>query len=173
MSKLQRAWPTDADFVRRLKASISYDPATGLFTSLISRGAVKAGKTLGKPDAYGYIRLCFEGRDYKAHRLAWFYMTGEWPSSGVDHRDCDRTNNRWANLRIASQSQNSANAPLSKRNTSGFKGAHFDRSRGRWAAHICVQRKQKHLGYFDTAEDAHAAYVAAAKRHFGEYARAA
>lgn len=159
-------------FAERLQAAVSYDPDTGLFTSRVSRGAMRAGKVLGGADAYGYIRFSFEKKDYKAHRLAWLVMTGEWPEHGVDHRDCDRTNNRWANLRAADQSQNTANSPLSKRNTSGLKGAHFAKGIGKWTAHICVKRKQMTLGTYATAEEAHAAYLAAAKKYFGEFARA-
>lgn len=165
-----------AAFLARLRAAVSYDPASGMFTALVrrnGRGRTQPGEAIGKADAYGYVRFSFEGKDHKAHRIAWLMMTGEWPTTGIDHIDTDRSNNRWANLRAADQVQNSANASRSKRNTTGFKGVSWDKSRGRYVAHICHQRRQKWLGHFDDPAEAHAAYVAAAKRLFGEFARAA
>lgn len=152
---------------------IAYDPATGVFTNKKQRRRSKIGDVLGTISADGYVRITFRYKHYLGHRLAWRLMTGAWPSDDVDHRDLDRSNNRWANLRIATQSQNSANAPLTCRNTSGFKGVSFEKRRGLYQAYIGVSGRQVNLGYFKTAEEAHAAYKIAATKHFGEFARAA
>lgn len=133
-----------------------------------SNGAI-AGMVAGsihKKQGYRFIGI--ERRHYKAARLAWLWMTGEWPSHDVDHRNRDRADDRWENLRHATRSQNGCNRGLS-RNTSGFKGVSWDKSRGRWFVSICVGGKQKNLGRFDCVEDAIAARNAAAERLHGEF----
>lgn len=83
----------------------------------------------------------------------------------------DPSNDRWANLRLATRSQNFANQRAYKSNRLGIKGVSI-RKNGRFLAQIQVHGKKINLGYHDTAESASAAYFAAAKQHFGEYARA-
>lgn len=87
-----------------------------------------------------------------------------------DHRNGIRTDNRRLNLRACTPAQNSQNSKLSKRNTSGYKGVQWMKAKKKWQAKICANRKQKHLGLFDTAEAAHAAYCAAARELHGEFA---
>lgn len=89
----------------------------------------------------------------------------------VDHRDGDGLNNRRSNLRLATGSQNMHNARLSLRNTSGFKGVSCCNRNLKWRAQIAVGRKSTFLGYFDTREAAHAAYLAASERLHGEFSR--
>lgn len=162
--------------LERLKELLSYERATGLFrwkarTSASSR--VVIGDVAGGPDRDGYIVIRVDGRLYLAHRLAVFYVTGEWPRDDVDHRDLNRSNNEWRNLRCATESQNLANQKLMCTNTSGFKGVSWDKTAKRWTAQIEVRGRKLRLGRFDTPEDAHSAYMAAAQKHFGEFARAA
>ena len=109
-----------------------------------------------------------------AHRLAWLWVHGDLPPK-VDHEDLDKANNKIGNLRVATQSQNQANTPISKRNKSGFKGVHFCRERKikPWRASVRVMGKLNNVGRFSTAEEAHAAYAVAAKSAFGEFARLA
>lgn len=152
---------------------IAYDPATGSFISIKQRRRCKVGDILGSLSDDGYVRITFRRRHYLAHRIAWFLMTGAWPVDKIDHRDLDRSNNRWENLREASQSQNCGNAPLTKRNTSGYKGVSFNKRVGRYQAYIGIGGRQKNLGYFDNPERAHAEYLRAASDHFGEFARSA
>lgn len=154
----------------RLKEVLRYDPETGLFTWLVATGRrMRVGSVAGTKSSEGYIRIAVDGKIYRAHRLAFLYMTGEWPHDQVDHCDTDRTNNRWLNLRPASNSQNAAN----KRATSstGYKGV-YKNGIG-YAAQITVGGKNIYLGQFSTPEQASAAYVAAANDNFGEFARAA
>jgi len=112
----------------------------------------------------------YERTPYAAHRLAWFYETGEWPSDEIDHKNRGRDDNWFENLREATRSQNVANTALRSTNTSGFKGVSFDRSRGRFLSKIKVNYRTINLGRFDAPEEAHAAYLAAAQKHFGEFA---
>jgi len=121
----------------------------------------------------GYQRIRIDGHIYRAHRLAFLYMTGKWPSVWLDHEDVNRSNNRWANLRKTTPSFNIANSPRGRGNKSGLKGAYWHKREQKWRAQIGVNRRTIHLGRFDTAEDAHAAYFAAATIHFGKFARAA
>lgn len=119
-----------------------------------------------------YIALSLFNYPILAHRLAFLWMTGSIPSL-IDHIDGNGLNNSWSNLRPATRIQNGANSSLSKSNTSGFKGVSFNKRIGKWRASISCGRKQISLGHFETAEDAHAAYLEKAKELFGEFARAA
>ena len=105
-----------------------------------------------------------------AGRSGWLhgFLTG-W--SPVDHVNGNGLDNRRANLRQATNQQNSQNRGLSSINTSGYKGVGFDRRRRKWRAYIHVDGRQRHLGYFTTAPEAAAAYDIAAIEHFGDYAR--
>ena len=98
-------------------------------------------------------------------------MTGEWPANDVDHIDGSRKNgNRFANLRLATRQENLRNSRLSRRNQIGLKGVNKCTTTGRYRAEIYVNGKNLHLGRFDTPELAHAAYVDAARIHFGAFA---
>lgn len=140
-----------------LKSQLHYDPVTGVFTWLVSRGygpaKIEAGATAGTPSD-GYVHIYLFGTPYKAHRLAWFYMTGEWPEVDTDHQDLNRSNNAWSNLRDATRSQNIRNITLRADNKSGFKGVFWHKQRQKWTARIHDDGRYKHLGMFDTAEAA-------------------
>ena len=158
---------------KRLRQVLYYDPNTGLFRWNVSTSnRMKVGSVAGAV-SHAHITIGVDARRYFAHRLAWLYMTGEWPSHEIDHRDADGLNNRWANLRAATRTQNARNVPKQKNNTSGFKGAYFHQQSGLWFASITVNRKQMYLGYFKTAKLAHAAYCEAAKTLHGDFARVA
>ncbi len=159
----------------RVREALDYDPETGNFTwrePLSSRA--KVGQRAGRKDGRGYIRIGLDGFYYNGHRLAWLYVYGEWPDGGLDHRNRDKTDNRIENLRLATKSQNMANSYRRKDNASGFKGIYFqkDKRKRPWLAQIRKDGKKFHLGYFPTPEEGHAAYAAAARRLFGEFARA-
>ena len=160
----------------RLKELLEYSPETGLFFWLQDRGGKRAGDIAGCKKRT-YIVISVDDRVYRAHHLAWFYMTGDWPKPFVDHRDLNKHNNIWTNLRLATKSQNQANIGLIKSNASGLKGVSRYRAGepyGKpWQASIGVNGKSKHLGHFATKEEAHAAYCEAASEIFGEFARAA
>jgi AP2 domain len=98
---------------------------------------------------------------------------GEWPSGDLDHIDNISGHDWIDNLRPATREQNLANMRLHAKNTSGFKGVSWHKWRGKWRASISKKNKHSHIGFFDTPEAAHAAYVEAAQRLHGEFARAA
>lgn len=151
----------------RLKELLSYDQSTGLFTWLSrTSNRVSVGDIAGSAGKLGYVYIRLDGVRYLAHRLAWFYVTGEWPSNNVDHIDGNPSNNRLGNLRNVTQSGNLQNQRRAHSgSTSGVLGVYP--SRKRFTASIKAEGKKKHLGQFDTKEQAHAAYVNA-KRVFHE-----
>lgn len=152
----------------RLKESLSYDPETGSFTWLIQKARrTKIGSVAGTIWD-GYIRIEIDNRSYRAHRLAWLYMTGVWPDEEIDHKNTNRSDNRWSNLRAATHSQNQGNARRRRDNSTGFKSV--QKIRGKFRA-VISRGPRIHLGYFDTAEKAHAAYCAAAVKLYGQFAR--
>lgn len=154
------------------RSFLSYDESTGIFTRIRSMHGLLVGKPTGVLAPNGYLRIRLCGRWYPAHRLAWFYVTGEWPPEDIDHKDGHRANNRFANLRLASRSENLGNMRV-KAHSCAYKGVSFYKRTGRWRARIRKDGKLIDLGYHGTPEQAHAAYVSAAAIHFGEFARAA
>lgn len=144
---------------------LRYDPKTGLFYWLVTGARNIVGQQSGHTNSDdNYVRIGLGGCVYRAHQLAWFYMTGKWVD-GIDHEDGVTNNNRWVNLREANQFQNSGNTKLSKANKSGYKGV-ITRN-GSHTASCC----RKHLGSFDSAEKAAHAYDDEARKVFGEFAR--
>ena len=120
-----------------------------------------------------YKNVIIRPHRYKAHRLAWLMKTGSWPSGHIDHIDGDGLNNSWGNLREATSAQNAYNQKVRSDSTSGVKGVSYDKKRGMWYVYIDVDKKRKHLGRYDTKDEAIAARSAAEKIHHGEYARSA
>lgn len=152
----------------RLKELLHYDPETGLFTWLVDRGAYRCkGQHAGTPDATGYLMIRVDYVIYKAHRLAWLYMRGEWPKEYVDHINGIRTDNRWSNLREASPAQNTINS-RPRRNKTGLPGVSAS-SKNRFKAMIRIDGAHVYLGNFSTAEKAHGAFKRAAASHHGPY----
>jgi hypothetical protein len=157
--------------LERLRELLIFVPETGLFYWKVDRPPVRAGVVAGGLNGRGYIQICIDKHLYLAHRLAWLYMTGEWPPADIDHENLNRSDNRWTNLRDATRSQNGANQGIRSDNTSGFKGVFWCTTRKRWLATLNIDGKQKTLGRFDTPEAAADAYAAAARKHFGEFSR--
>lgn len=143
-----------------LKFWIIYDPETGQFTW--RRGPRRGRRAGTKPTATRlYRRVMVEGVEYLEHVLAWFYMTGSWPEGEVDHRNRDKLDNRWSNLRDVTPQINAQNKGHYRNNTSGFKGVTYCPRNGRWSAKIKRNGRQFWLGYHPSAESAHEAYLRA------------
>jgi len=151
----------------RLKQLLSYDPATGAFTWLRAHRKIKVGDRAGALDA-GYWRMKIDGQSYKASRLAFLYMTGSWPKADAEHKNLQRHDDSWDNLREATRSQNTGNTEKRKKNACGVKGVYFSKAHNKWRA----QCRGKHLGLFSSLEEAGRAYAERAKVEFGEFARA-
>ncbi len=156
-----------------LRSLLSYDESTGAFTRLVRMGRQSAGSVAGSIQKNGYISIVINKKKYLAHRLAWFYVRGEWPLNDVDHRTLVRTDNRFSELRQATRQQNMQNIRKHRDNTSGFKGVSWESRRGVWRATIQINGKWQQLGTFKTAVEAHEAYTKKASDHFGSFARTA
>lgn len=148
----------------RLRELLKYDPETGVFVSLTNRGRnTTEGRIAGGRRPNGYLVIRLDGVQHRAHRLAWLYMTGEWPEHEIDHINGDRADNRFANLRDVTRTVNQQNLRVAHRSSkSGLIGAW--KRRNRWMAAIRVDGKQICVGQFDTPEEAHSAYLAAKRR---------
>ena len=163
---------TDRDNLaaERLREILDYAPDTGIWTWR-GNGRQPNGAVAGTGHPGGYRQILINGFWYLAHRLAWLYMTGEWPPADLDHVNRNRSDNRWINLRVATRSLNCANRPQQTNNTSGLKGVTWSTFHRKWQAQIQIDGKKRHLGYLDTPTKAWLAYVLVARKHFGDYAR--
>jgi hypothetical protein len=158
----------------RLREVLHYCPETGCWTWLVNRRAgARIGNPAGNRQPAGYLKIKIDGRLYLAHRLAFLYVTGAWPPGQVDHRDLNKSNNRWSNLRKSTSSQNSANRKTRSDSLSGLKGVTWHTQNNKWWAKISIDGKRKSLGQYDCPAAAHFAYLVAADKLFGEFARAA
>lgn len=153
-----------------LRSLIHYEPETGSFTRIAHSfapsgrrsGKSKLGPILRKPNAVGYIVFSVNNKNCLAHRLAWLYMTGAWPEGVIDHINGNRTDNRWTNLRPSDATLNQQNQRKAKAGSIvNLLGVSVEKESGRFIAQITHNYKHIHLGRFDTAEEAHAAYLGA------------
>jgi len=150
---------------------LGYDSETGIVYWKADRApGIKAGDKAGTKTVYGYTRIGIAGKDHMAHRIAWFLAYGEYPNGFLDHINGDRSDNRLANLRIASKAENGWNAKKSKANTSGFKGVYWHKKLEKWHAGICVKGKHISLGFYPSPYMAHNAYKFATGLLFREFA---
>lgn len=149
---------------------LDYDATSGVLRWKVpSSRCHRAGDIAGRVSRSGYIEISFRYRRYSAHRIAWFLVTGNQAENVLDHIDLNKSNNSFANLRLASPTLNNANwAP--KRD--GLKGVTLHKC-GKYQAQVKCRGKNHYLGLFDTEADAAAAYAAKAQELFGEFARAA
>lgn len=153
----------------RLLEVLSYDPLSGNFYRLSKKKGSKKG-FVGYKREDGYLQICVDYKTFLAHRLAYFYMTGEWPSETIDHKNLIKYDNRWENLRSASYKENNFNIATLPNNTTGYKGV-SRATHGGFRATISVDNKQEHIGTFETAELAYEAYCNRAKELHGEFIR--
>lgn len=154
MKRPVAVYPMQAD----IKALLNYDPETGIFTWRVAMPASKAGAIAGRNKSNGYREIKISGRVFLAHRLAWVYVTGALPPHQIDHINGLRQDNRFANLRAVTSSEN-------MQNQRAVKGAHVHKQSGTWQSSIKVNGKSIWLGKFETAEEARAAYLAAKAIH--------
>lgn len=161
---------------------LTYEPKTGLFVWKEREDVQRewntkyAGKEAGfdwsAPSGIKYRSIRIFDWPFLAHRLAWVYMTGDWPSKIIDHKDGNGLNNKWSNLREATHRENLANSGAFKTNKLGVRGVSLVPGRtDRYRANIRIDGKQTHLGHFDTLEEAQEAYRQAARKLYGEFAR--
>lgn len=164
----------DAIDAGRVREVFDYDASTGNLIYRRNRGGQRgagdvAGRICRRPKHMGggYRIIGFNGREYGAHQLVWIWWYGKEAEGCVDHINMQRDDNRIENLRQCSHSENMSNRRAQSNNTSGFKGVSRIPRSTKWRATLC----NTHIGSFETAEEAHAAYTLAIKERFGEFAR--
>lgn len=157
----------------RLKEVLHYDPVTGVFTWLKPPSfRVRIGDRAGNLEQ-GYRVIGVDNVNYRAARLAVFYMTGRWPTHFVDHRNAIKDDDRWVNLREADNGENMRNRGKASSNKTGFKGVSLEAQTGKYRACLTVNYVSYKGQRWDTPEQAHAEYCALAKQHHGQFARTA
>lgn len=154
--------------LERLKQLLHYDPLTGVFTRLVKVGNQPIGSIAGTPRKNRYIQIQIDGDNYRAHRLAWFYVKGEWPEHDVDHWNTVRDDNRFDNLRPVTRQVNLQNQRKAQaHNKVGLLGVRKHKG-GKFTSQIKVDDKAIHLGSFEKPEEAYEAYVVAKReKHEG------
>lgn len=150
----------------RLREVFHYDPNTGVFTRNICHNAKHVGRVNGARHQSGYLKFRVDGHRYYAHRLAWLYSYGVWPSGEIDHINGVKDDNRIVNLREATHAQNCENRrSRSEKTTSRYTGVHWSKDRQLWATSLCVGGRVIRLGCFESEEAAYEAYLAAKSKH--------
>ena len=146
----------------RLKELLNYNTETGIFTWIKSNFGVTLFSNAGTINSHGYVKIKIDGKSYNASRLAFLYINGKFPNNQVDHINGIRSDNSYINLRDVTHSGNGQNKKIALSfNKTKLLGVSFYKAGNNYQASIGVNNRKKHLGYFDTAEDAHNAYVIA------------
>jgi hypothetical protein len=158
----------------RAKEIFHYDLETGFLTwkevSKYKR-RIKIGDRAGYSHHKGYRWISVDGKEYQEHRFIWFWMTGNNAPKQLDHKDGNRNNNKWDNIRLATDTQNQANKRRGKPNKNGYKGVAIKRfvNSTKYQASISDHGKPKYLGLFNTAKEAHEKYCQEARKLHGEF----
>jgi hypothetical protein len=162
-----------------VRAWLDYDQETGMLRWRKEPRPARPliGKVAGTLRNSGYVFIKLRGFcQMGAHRLAWIYVHGQTIGGAeIDHKDGDPRNNAIENLRLATSSQQKQNRKVQSNNRSGLKGAYYHAAHKgkKWRSQIKVGDQLIFLGYFQSPEEANAAYRSAAVSYFGEFARAA
>ena len=145
--------------LRIIQEHLSYDQNTGELTWVKSvNNRTKEGQEAGFLNHNGYRRVSINYTQLYTHQIAWFLTSGKWPTAQIDHINRVKTDNRIENLRLCTESENRANRTKFKGITSIFKGVDWQKNCKKYRARICVNKKQRALGHFDTAREAAEAY---------------
>ena len=136
------------DAIEGIKRRIKYEPDSGQFywVEPIKRTRIKPGDIAGSVDSNGYVLIEHLGKKFKAHRLAFLFMSGAMPDGVVDHKNGVTDDNRWSNLRIVDMTRNARNAKLRKTSISGLHGVTWHKTDKRWRANITINDKAMYLG---------------------------
>ena len=154
----------------RLKELLNYNESTGEFVWIRpTSNRVKQGSVAGAVRDDACITISVDGKEYKAHRLAWLYIYGELPVREIDHKNCNPIDNRISNLRLSDRVTNNQNKGRASNNKTGYKGVYFVKRTKMFCAQININGKPKYLGSFTSAIEAYACYVAEAKKLYGEF----
>lgn len=160
-----------------LKNLLEYDKETGIWSWRVYRSKrAKAQQEAGylNKDSHGkvYKAITIRGKGYKASRLAWLYMTGDWLDSSIeiDHINRDSRDNRWINLRLSTKQENSYNKGVYKRKINLPKGVYI--SGKKYVAKITADKNTRIIGLFTSPQEAHKAYCEASIKLHGKFSGA-
>jgi len=164
----------DPEWEAEIRRCLSYDPETGVLTWIaVNSNRIKVGRRAGNIHGEGYREVSVGSRRILAHHLAWFLHHGVWAKELVDHINGDKSDDRMVNLREATYKQNAGNTRAHKDAAVPLKGVCMHVDGVRFKAQCRIAGRVTHLGIFYTAEEAHAAYMAAHRAEHGEFARSA
>ncbi len=149
-----------------LREALSYDPVTGI---LNWTGGYQEARRAGFVGKGGYRYVQIKQMRFLEHRVVWALHYGEWPELPLDHINMSRSDNRIANLRLATLAENNRNRAKQSNNSTGFKGVTYHRASGRFHARVMVNKVRHMLGSFTTAEAAYEAYLQGAAKLHGEF----
>lgn len=150
---------------------MTYNPVLGCFYWRHSRGRGKAGSIAGTNNGVGYRTIRLNGKAWRVHILVWLMETGKLPDGQIDHKDTNRSNNVFSNLRVATQLENTYNRSKMSNNKSGVKGVHWRTPSSKWRAVLTVEGKKITIGRFDNIESAKEAIEARRIKEHKEFAR--
>ena len=159
-SGLQSAYCTECSTLpdditqESLKKFYIYNPITGEFIRRLPTKSTNIGENPTFVNSQGYLVISWNGTHQLAHRLAWLYIYGSFPAGQIDHIDHNKLNNSITNLRAVESRENQLNCSLSKNSTTKVNGVSYHKNTGKYRAYIMVNRKQVHLGLFDSLEEA-------------------
>ncbi len=145
----------------KLKKSLCYNPDSGIFTRRIHSNRFKIGDIVGFKIKKGYLYILFQNKKCLAHRLAWLYVHGYWPENQIDHINRNKADNRIANLREVSPQCNMRNRPVYSKNKTKIPGVNWDKIAKKWAAQLSYRNKTRHLGSYNSFDNAVCARLAA------------
>lgn len=151
-----------------IKKLLSYNPETGEFHWVVKRKGTDKSKRAGTINGLGYRQITIDGKSYLESRLAWLYMTGEWPENEIDHINNIRDDNRFCNLRAATSSQNKANTKREKTINKDLPRG-VTKHKGKYQSQSSKDGKTVYIGRFETIDEAKKAYDEYVSKEFGEY----
>lgn len=154
-----------------LKSQLNYCMETGKFTRNMRTRKFKQGAECGTLRSSGYVIISIDRVLYRAHRLAWLYVTGEWPSDEMDHVNGDRSDNRFVNLRVCNRSQNGFNKGVRRDSGVGVKNVLYYKDWGKYCVRIRVSGKDYNYGPFSSIDEASSVAAHAQTIHHQEFAR--
>ena len=155
-----------------LRSMLEYDPITGIVTWKEGRSNVFKGKIAGCLHSSGYKVMTFNSKTHKLHRIIWVYLFGHIPEGFyLDHINGNKIDNRLENFRLVTANQNQQNRPAPKNSSSGYRGVSWHKKVNKWMSRICHNRKRITIGFFDSAEEAYAAYKKEANKLFTHHDR--
>ncbi len=153
-----------------LNSLLRYEPNTGfLYWKIRGRGR-RQGIPVGGINSYGYVQISIDYERFSGHRLAWLLSTGRWPFAEIDHINHNKKDNRLINLRESTRSENKRNVLLQANNTSGLQGVNFNKEKNKWQVRIKIMGVAKHLGWFNTLDEAKQHRLRAEKNYYGDFA---